>query len=81
MRTKRIMIMIMPALLVCVGGCKLTPRQQYASALVSVTTAKENLLQLREAKVFSDEEWEDIYPWFPASTEFLAAMEQKGTAN
>ena len=58
-----------------ISGCQLTPRQQYASALVEVTTVKESLLMLREAKVFDDEEWVKIEPWFSASTEFLDSME------
>lgn len=70
MKTKLVIIILMFLFL---AGCK-TMQQQYASALVGITTTKDELIMLRESAVFNDEEWEEIYPWFPASTKFLEAM-------
>jgi len=71
MKKVAVIVIFLPFLVV---GCK-TMQQQYASSLVGVTTAKDELLMLRQANVIDDEEWEEIYPWFLASTKFLEAMD------
>lgn len=75
MKTNRVLTGILLLLIVLyIGGCQLTPKQQYATALVSVTTVKESLINFREAGLIDDDEYKRIDPWFKASTEFLAAM-------